>query len=275
MAYRSGIHTVEIRTDSYINRLEILQQVKGKRYKLNVEARDTWPRYQTIAQTEAVIHEVFDEIGIQAAPAITRADYRLDNRDDPYEEELPVMRAVVRLIAYQTGQTGRIQCTKHGEAEITHSVRCMPDEDDRTALFGIEYYDKQYQRGSEEYGKARLELRSLNMNGESIAQALDRWKKLILSIDRTVYRDMLHAHAVALAGTRAPNERAESFVRRVLPVLIGREEEHMLRRLIGSETNRRQGAFLPGWREVRAKLFKIVSQIEADGKGELPPIRGR
>ena len=199
-------------------------------------------------------------------PTFTNKDcYRLENRDASYEEELPIMQAVVHLIAYQTGLTDRIQYDSHGAAQIIHSVRCIPDENDKSSLFGVEFYDESYLHKDEEYGKARLELRSLNMNGESVAQALGRWKKLILSINRTVYMDMLHAHAVELAGTRAPNERAESFVRRVLPVLIGREEEHMLRQLIGSGTNRRQGAFLPGWREVQWKLSKIASQIEAYG----------
>lgn len=199
-------------------------------------------------------------------PTFTHKDYcKLENRDATYEEELPVMQAVVHLIAYQAGQTDRIQYESHGAAHVIHNVRCMPDENDKSSLFGVEFYDESYLHKDKEIGKARLELRSPNMNEESVVQALDRWKKLILSINRTVYMDMLHAHAVELSGTRVPNERAESFVRRVLPVLIGREEEHMLRQLIGSGTNNRQGAFLPGWREVQWKLSKIASQIEAYG----------
>lgn len=274
MKYRTGIHTVEIKTSRYINDRELLHPIIGKRYKLNVEARDEWRRYQTPAYTDRIIHDVLEEIGEQDMGMLMRADYRLDNYTTSYEDELCLMRAIVHIIAHKTNQTNRIQYTAHDAAIITHSIRCMPDDRDEQAMYGIEYYDKRYQRGNAENGNARLELRSLNMHGGSVTDALNSWKMLLSGVTRDDYMDMLKIHASSLKHEYSYGENCESFMKRMMPMLIGREEEFMLRRLIGSKTHKRKGTDLTGWRDIQDHLVEIIRHIDADLNGKKIPQTG-
>ena len=152
----------------------------------------------------------------------------------------------------------------------------MPDDRDEQAVYGIEYYDKRYQRGNAENGNARLELRSLNMHGGSVTDALNSWKMLLSGVTRDDYMDMLKIHASSLKHEYSYGENCESFMKRMMPMLIGREEEYMLRRLIGSKTHKRKGTGLTGWRDIQAHLSEIIGHIDADlnGKKENPPDGG-
>lgn len=274
MRYRTGVHTVEIKTSKYINDRELFQPVKGKRYKLNVEARASWPCYQTIDRTEQILHDVLEEIGECDTGRITRADYRLDSYTTSYEEALPLMTALVNVVAYQTGQMNRVQYTAHEADRKTHSVRCMPDEHDDKARFGIEFYDKAYQRGDETHGKARLELRSLNLQGGNLKDTMKAWETLLKSIDRSTYLNTLHLHAQKLATGYKQNECKESFIRRMIPCIIGREEEALLRKIIGSSSNKRQCSSLPRWSDIRGMIREIIQSVgdspESRRKKQIP-----
>lgn len=265
--YKTGTHTVEIMANQYINTTMLpydyggaIEPIKGMRYKLNVTKTPNGSEYQKPSETDAAIRNALNVIGVKAA--LNRVDYRLDNHDEPYIDELKLMTALVHLIAHKTRQSERIQYTQHGAPMQIHSVRCMPDKDDHETGYGVEYYNKEYQRQNTENGRGRLELRRLNMGGGTVRTAVVDWKNLLEGITRPTYLYMLEEHARQLAQGYHAGTPKDTFIDRITPELIGREEEPMLRKLIGSGTHKRKAAHLPRWGEIKTHIDWIISHLD-------------
>lgn len=159
--------------------------------------------YNSIDKTQTTIDDalrIFYEAG-SGCTRITRIDYRLDNYNDPYEKELDLMTVLVYLIAHKNGLFNRRIHYTDGEG-ITTSVRAMPDKDDHSARWGIEYYDKAQQKRTTQYGNARLELRALNRQGETVSYVVKEWRDMLQSITRRDYQAMLTDRASRLLQSR-------------------------------------------------------------------------
>ncbi len=116
--------------------------------------------YNDAASTQEAMNTALEacvDIGGERA-TVTRIDYRIDRYDAPYRQDLPLMRALVFLLAYRCGLSDRLITVYDAWTGEVSSVRAMPDEKDARALSGVEYYDKAKQKKTGAYGQGRLEL---------------------------------------------------------------------------------------------------------------------
>ena len=264
MQYQSGIHTIELRTENQIalsalpeGYRQAIEPMGRLRYKLNIPSLPDMNEYNNIIITQKAIDDallLFSKIGA-GQRRVTRIDYRFDDHKHDYAHNLPVMTVLVFLLAHQGGIFDRRAVFSDGEG-IPSSIRAMPKEGDLIARYGIEYYDKERQKGTRQYGRARFELRRLNLNGEPIAYVVEEWRDKLQAITRTDYKAMLTERAKALISKRS------SDIRKVRPYFIAREEEGIFMRLSGSAQSHYYCQNLPGWANVKAELDSITSVLE-------------
>ena len=257
---RSGVHTVEIQTPKPIPFDQLSEEYRAAikpegtcRYRVNVARLPGMDEYNGVRETQTAIDEALStvkEIGAGHGK-VTRIDYRFDDHVHEYVHNLPVMTVVVYLLAYTGGIFDRRIIYTDGERRIT-SVRAMPDKDDHFALYGVEYYDKENQKKTRQYGRARLELRRLNLQGESVAGVVKEWRDKLSAINRETYRNMLSERAdILLSRSRD--------IRSIRPQLIAREEEGILLRKIGTTQNHYYCQHLPRWADVKAAIDEVTN----------------
>ena len=219
--------------------------------------------YNSPADAQKAIEDAFRIFVDMGAgyPKITRIDYRLDDHDGTYADNLPLMTLLVNLIAYRSGIYDRRVSYTDGKG-VTTSVRCMPDDKDEITRYGAEYYDKPKQAKTDKYGNARLELRRLNLSNESVPFIVKEWRDLLQSITKKEYLSMLEAHAQALHSTRQDGETATEFIRKTRGKLIGYEEWNILHKVVGKHTNHYgNAAHLPKWSEMKAFIDDLTAQL--------------
>lgn len=272
-AFKTGVHTIEFQTTNYLKLPDLPEEYSGavnpvesktKRYKLTLPKVHGVPEYSNPADTQRDIEESLTEFANMGAgyPKVTRIDYRFDDHDGAYADNLQLMTVLVNLIAHEGGIYDRRVFYTDGNHDIT-SVRCMPDKHDDTAKYGVEYYDKPKQAKTDEYGNARLEFRRLNMEGETVAYVLREWRDMLKSITRMKYLEMLKAHAYALCGTMLEGETATEFIRRTRSKLIAYEEWNIIHKMIGKHPNHYdKAAHLPKWAEAKAFIDDLTAQLD-------------
>ena len=258
--YKSGVHTVEIQTAKSIPFDQLPEEYRAAikaegacRYRVNVVRLPGMDEYNGIRETQTAIDETLStvaEIGAGRGK-VTRIDYRFDDHVHEYAHNLPVMTVLVYLLAYEGSIFDRRMIFMDGEGQIT-SVRAMPDKDDHSALYGVEYYDKERQKKTRQYGRARLELRRLNLQGESVAGVVKEWLDRLSAINRESYRNMLTERTdILLSRSRD--------IREIRPQLIAREEEGILLRRMGTAQNHYRCQHLPRWADVKAAIDDMMS----------------
>lgn len=269
--FKTGVHTIEFKTTNYLKLSELppayenaIKPEGKKRYRLNVTKLPRMQEYNSPVDTQNAINEAFAALADMGAgyPQTTRIDYRLDDHEGTYADGLSLMTVLVNLIAYRSGIYDRRVFYADGNQTIT-SVRCMPDDKDDTTQYGAEYYDKPKQAKTDEYGNARLELRRLKMEGESVQFVLREWLDMLQSITKKEYIAMLEAHARSLHSTRQDEETATEFIRRTRSKLIAYEEWNIIHKISGKHSNHYdQAAHLPKWAEVKVFLDDLTAQLD-------------
>lgn len=265
----TGVHTIEFQTANQL-RLSALPEEYRKaikpegsnRYRLTLPKLPDVPEYPNPADAQEIIkaaYTTFADVGAGHCTT-TRIDYRLDDHEGTYAENLPLMTVMVNLIAYVGGIYDRRVFFTDGNGVIT-SVRCMPDEKDGSSRYGVEYYDKPRQAKTDEYGNARLELRRLNMEGETVPCIVREWRDMLAGITKRTYLDMLEEHAKALHTTRQDGETAAKFVKRVRCRLIAYEEQTKIYRVSGKSKNHYYKG-LPEWGQVQAFIGDVIAQLD-------------
>jgi len=268
-AFKTGVHTIEFQTTSPLitaklpgNYRNAIRIEGGNKYRLNVAKIPCVPEYGNPSDTQAAIEEafaVFSDIGAGHCKT-TRIDYRLDDHDGTYADNLPLMTVLINLIAYIGGIYDRRVFYSDGN-DIKTSVRCMPESKDHSARYGVEYYDKLKEEGNAKRGNARLEFRRLNMNGETVQCAVREWRDLLQSITKKEYLAMLEEHARSLHALRQDGETATEFVKRVRRKMIAYEEQTKLYRISGKAKNHYYEG-LPRWEQVREFIGGIIAQLD-------------
>jgi len=270
-AFKTGVHTIEFKTDKYIKLSDLppayddaIKPEGKKRYRLNITKLPGMQEYNSPADTQKAIEDSFCAFADMGAgyPKTTRIDYRLDDHDGTYTGNLPLMTVLVNLIAYRSGIYDRRVFYLDGNG-VTTSVRCMPDDKDELTRYGVEYYDKPRQAKSDVYGKARLELRRLNLSNESVPFVVKEWRDILQSITKKEYLAMLEEHALHLSLTRQDGEKLVKFIQRTRPKLIAGEEEKKLYDLNGKRCNHMHAnkMGLPRWKHVQPFIKDIITQL--------------
>ena len=271
-AFKTGVHTIEFQTTSPLitaklpgNYRNAIRIEGGNKYRLNVAKIPCVPEYGNPSDTQSAIEEafaVFSDIGAGHCKT-TRIDYRLDDHDGTYADNLPLMTVLVNLIAYRSGIYDRRVFYLDGNG-VTTSVRCMPDDKDELTRYGVEYYDKPRQAKSDVYGNARLELRRLNLNNESVPFVVKEWRDILQSITKKEYLAMLEEHALHLSLTRQDGEKLVKFIQRTRPKLIAGEEEKKLYDFTGKRCNHMHAnkMGLPRWKHVQPFIKNIIAQLD-------------
>ena len=270
--FKTGVHTIEFKTTHPLMLSDLPAKYSGavkiedsKRYRLTLPKISGVPEYSPPADTQEVIKEAFAAFADKGAGqcTTTRIDYRLDDHSGAYADNLPLMTVIVNLIAHEGGIYDRRVFYLDGNG-VTTSVRCMPDKKDHDHFYGVEYYDKPRQAKTDEYGNARLELRRLNMGGETVQCVVREWRDMLKSITRKKYLAMLEEHALHLSLTRQDGEELVKFIQRTRPKLIAGEEEKKLYDLNGKLTNhvyaKKMG--LPRWEHVQPFIKDIIAQLD-------------
>lgn len=276
-SFMTGVHTIELQTTNQLNLSALPPAYKGtgkdenriirperqKRYVMNMTKLPGMQEYNSPADTQKAIEEAFALFSDMGAgyPKVTRIDYRFDDHEGTYADNLSFMVVLVNLVAYEGGLYDRRVYYMDGNGTIT-SVRCMPHDNDHSAKYGVEYYDKPNQAKTDRYGKARLELRRLNMEGETVQYAVKEWRDMLQSITRKQYLAMLEAHAQALYSTKQDSETAAEFIKRTRGKLIAYEEWNIIHKLGGKHANHYdKAAHLPKWAEVKMFIDDLTAQL--------------
>ena len=269
--FKTGVHTIEFQTNKYLKLSDLppayddaIKPEGKKRYRLNITKLPGMQEYNSPADAQKAIEDAFCAFVDMGAgyPKTTRIDYRLDDHNGTYADNLSLMTVLVNLIAYRGGIYDRRVFYTDGNGTIT-SVRCMPDDKDEITRYGAEYYDKPKQAKTDEYGNARLELRRLNLSNESVPFIVKEWRDLLQSITKKEYLSMLEAHARSLHSIREDGETAAKFVKRVRCMLIGYEEWHKLCKLNVLHTKDYDKLPpLPKWAEVKTFIDEITAQLD-------------
>lgn len=268
-AFRTGVHTIEFKTTEYLKTTELptayrnaLEPLGSMRYKMNMTKLPGTKEYDTPADTQRAIREAFTMFASMGAgyPQTTRIDFRFDDHEGTYAQHLPMMTVLVNLIAHHSGIYDR-RISRLDENDVKTSIRCMPEDTDHTTRYGIEYYDKLDQRGNAEHGNARLELRRVNMEGESVQFIVKEWRDILQSITRAKYLAMLEEHARSLHSTRQDGETATAFVRRMRSKLIAYEEQTKLYKISGKTANHYYEG-LPKWEQVKEFIDDLTAQLD-------------
>lgn len=269
-AYRTGVHTAELTFDKggWIEYESLpkeyrsgIEAIDSGRYKLKIPRLPGLEEYNDIKTTQDAIDKALtvytDTSGTSGR--ITRIDYRLDDYKRSYEEEFAVMRALIVVIAYKHGMQDRLHQMTNPATGERLSIRYMPDEntDGLQMLHGAEFYNKPAQSGTNQYGNARLELRMMNLNGESVQDVLNKWEQTLTSIKRRDYLEVMKDCARHLFASRMQDERMRDFSRRVARDMIGKEEERYLYALAGKELDKEGLCSHPTYSEVREKIKQI------------------
>lgn len=269
-AFRTGVHTIEFQTTNYLRLSDLPEKYADaikpegkKRYRLNVAKIRGAAEYSHPAETQKVMEEAFTTFADMGAGycKTTRVDFRFDDHERTYADNLPLMTVLVNLIAHESGIYDRRVFYADGNGIIT-SVRCMPDKEDHDTLYGVEYYDKPKQAKTDEYGNARLELRRVNMSGETVPFIVKEWRLLLARITEKKYHAMLEDHAAALYSTKQDGETPTQFMRRMRYMMIAREEEGKLFRISGKTPNHYYGGNLPDWKQVKAFVDSLSMQLD-------------
>ena len=277
-SFMTGVHTIEFQTANQLNLSALPPAYKGmgkdenriirperqKRYVMNVTKLPGMQEYNSPADTQKAIEEAFALFSDMGAgyPKITRIDYRLDDYGGTYADNLSLMTVLVNLIAFEGNLYDRRVFYTDGNGTIT-SVRCMPHDNDHSAKYGVEYYDKPNQAKTDRYGNARLEFRRLNMEGETVQYAVKEWRDLLQSITKKEYLAMLEAHARSLYSTKQDDETATAFIRRTRSKLIAYEEWNIIHKISGKHSNHYdRAAHLSKWAEVKSFIDDLTAQLD-------------
>lgn len=270
--FKTGVHTIEFQTTSqlivaklpghYRNALRI---EGGNKYRLNVAKIPGVPEYSTPADTQAAIEEAFAVFTDKGAGhcKTTRIDYRLDDHLGAYEDNLQLMTVLVNLIAHESGIYDRRVFYSDGN-DVKTSVRCMPKDTDHDTLYGVDYYDKLKEEGNAKRGNARLELRRLNMNGETVSCIVKEWHDMLKSITKKKYLAMLEEHAKSLCAMKQNGETAEDFIKQTKAKLIAYNEWSPFCRLNGKRANHypENVGHLPDWKQIKNFINGIVAHLD-------------
>lgn len=270
LQYSTGVHTIEIQAMEQISLASLPTQYRaaikpegGKRYRLTIPRLPDMGEYNGVQATQEALERALEELSKTGGYCkVTRIDYRLDDHRNAYADMLPMMRVLVNLTAFAVGMQSRVASFADNVGEIT-SIRCMP-EDGKTGEYGVEYYDKERQKGTQEYGRARLELRRMNLSGESVQGVLREWGDILRQIDKQTFESMLEAHSRAILQRKKEGESAREFIRRVKPDIIAAREEGIILKRTGTQRNHYQCTDLPKWEDVKAQLDVIISHICQD-----------
>ena len=274
--FKTGVHTIEFKTKDYLRLSELPpayvsairpEGKKSKHYILTLPKIQDVPEYSAPADTQEYIKTAFITFANMDAgyPQATRIDYRFDDHDGKYVDHLPLMTVLVNLIAYESRIYDRRVFYTDGN-HVTTSVRCMPDRKDDATKYGAEYYDKPKQAKTNEYGNARLELRRLNMNGETVQYVVKEWRDILQLITRRKYLAMLEAHAQSLCGTKQDSETTSEFFKRTKCQLIAQEEWNVFCKLNGKHSNhhRENVGHLPAWKNTKRLIDALTTQLDKD-----------
>lgn len=271
--FKTGAHTIEFQTPKQLDLSRLPPAYKGavrtegtkaQHYVMNMTKIPDMQEYSSPADTQRAIENAFTlfyDMGT-GYPKTTRLDYRFDDHSGAYADHLQPMTVLVNLIAEMSGIYGRRVFYADGNGVIT-SVRCMPDKKDSGTKYGAEYYDKLKEKGSAVNGNARLELRRLNMSGESVQYVLREWRDMLKSMTKAKYLFVLEEHARSLYGTKQDGESAAKFITRILGNLIAYEEWHIIHKLSGKHTkNYHRVKHLPKWAEMKTFIDNLTAQID-------------
>ena len=271
--FQTGVHTIEFKTPKPL-KLEALppqydgavrpEKGKPRHYILTLPKVYGVPEYSSPAETQQDIEEAFTAFADMGAgyPTTTRIDYRFDDHSGTYADHLQLMTVLVNLVAAISGIYNR-RVSRLDENDVKTSIRCMPDDNDRTSKYGVEYYDKYDQRGNSEHGNARLELRRLNMANESVTFIVKEWRDMLQSITKGKYLAMLDAHARSLYTTKQEDETATEFINRTRGNLIAYEEWNAIHKAAGKQTNHYERLPpLPKWTDVKLFLDDLTAQLD-------------
>jgi len=272
-SFKTGVHTIEFRTTDYLKLSKLPPAYAGavrpegtklKHYILTLPKIQGVPEYSFPENTQEDIKNAFKTFANMDAgyPTTTRIDYRFDDYSGVYADHLPLMTVLINLIAFHSGIYDRRVFYTDGNHIIT-SVRCMPDKKDEETKYGAEYYDKPKQAKTDEYGNARLELRRVNMNGETVQYTVKEWREMLQSVTRKKYMSMLEAHAQMLYSTKQEGEMETEFIRRMRNNLIAYEEWNIIHKICGKNSNHyEKAAHLPKWVEVKAFIDDLTAQLD-------------
>lgn len=265
---KSGVHTAELTAKNPIALASLPEEYRhaldplgGNRYRLNIPRLPGMSEYNDVTSTQEAMNKALEacvDVGGNL-PTVTRIDYRIDRYDAPYRQDLPLMRALVFLLAYRCGLSERLVTVYDAWTGEVSSVRAMPDEKDAGALAGVEYYDKAKQKKTSAYGQGRLELRRLNLHGETLSYVLDEWRQILSGITWNTYREAVREHARQLYELKEPEEKRGDFIRRNLHQFFVREEEHRIFELEGKTVKHAICKDLPGWRKIKPLCKDILS----------------
>lgn len=273
--YQTGVHTAELTFEKggWIEYESLPHEYRGGiesiergKYKLKIPRLPGLEEYNDAKTTQGAINKALkvyaDTHGNHAR--ITRIDYRLDDYVRNYEQEFAVMRALTVVMAYKHGMQDRLHQLTNPATGERLSIRYMPDEGvTQTApLYGMEYYNKPVQSGTTQYGNARLELRMMNLNGESVQDVLTSWKRTLRSIRRQDYLDVMQTCAAHLYSHRNADEHMRLFIRGVARDLIGKEEEGHLYQLEGKKLRKAGLCQHPTYSEMRERIEIIRAALK-------------
>lgn len=273
-AFKTGVHTIEFKTlkplklddlpPKYKGAVRYPEKTKPKHYILTLPKIYGVPEYSSPAETQRDIEDaftVFSNMGV-GYPTTTRLDFRFDDHDGVYADHLQLMTILVNLIAAISGIYNR-RISRLDANDVKTSIRCMPEDKDHTTKYGVEYYDKFDQRGNDEHGNARLELRRLNMCNESVSFIVREWRDMLRSINKRKYLAMLEAHARSLCMTKRDDETMIEFIKRIRCKLIAYEEWSVLHKIIGKHANHYERLpFLPKWADMKSFIDDLIAQLD-------------
>lgn len=261
--WKTGIHTAEIQTLGGFDWSRMpskyrraLTHLGGQHYIVNVPMLPDMSEYNSISQAESALKSVIDET-LKAGSRSTRllrVDYRFDDHEHDYAYHLRLMQPIVYLIAYASGVFDRRVLYMTDRQEIA-SVRAMPDEKDSDRFRGVEFFDKENQAGTCEYGKTRLELRRMWMQGECLQFIIKEWANILRGITCDTYKAMLKERV----GYLTEKEQDMPTLRRML---IAREEEGLLQLSLGKARSHYTCQHLPNWAEIEAGIKEIVACLD-------------
>lgn len=272
--YKTGVHTAELTFDkggwiafeSLPNEYRAaIEPIARGRYKLKIPRLPGLEEYNGVNTTQTAINQAvrkcIDTNGNHGR--ITRIDYRLDDYVRNYEQEFAIMRAITVVMAYKHGMQERLHQLTNPATGERLSIRYMPDEDvcGTDTLFGMEYYNKPVQSGTNKYGNARLELRMMNLQDGSVRDVLNSWKQTMRSIRRQDYLDVMQTCAEHLYKHRNADEHMRLFIRGVARDLIGKEEEGHLYQLEGKKLRKAGLCQHPTYSEVRDRIKEIAAAL--------------
>lgn len=272
--FKTGVHTIEFKTSKplkldnlppkYEGAVRYPETTRPKHYILTLPKVYGVPEYSNPAETQRDIEEAFTAFSDMGAgyPTTTRIDFRFDDHDGAYADHLQPMTVLVNLIAAISGIYDR-RISRLDANDVKTSIRCMPEDKDRTTKYGVEYYDKFEQRGDSEYGNARLELRRLNLSNESVPFVVKEWRDMLKSINKSKYVAMLEAHVRSLYTTKQDDETVTEFIKRMRCKLIAYEEWSALHKITGKRANHYERLPpLPKWADVKAFIDDLTAQLD-------------